>query len=163
MPKEKRVSNIDYEKRIRQVQEWIIDDWPSCDIVLQCVKKYDVSERHAKRYIAEATERWVDTNQEKLNAKRARRIESLKKLKRSLKEVHAGSPAGISALLRVEKELARLEGAYPTKEMIDAQAAEAAGRPVDPLNPATHKLIIEALPPYAVNQAIHTANTQPSV
>lgn len=106
----RKTDSIEYEKRIRVVQEWIIDDWPYSDIVTQIVAKWDIQERQAKRYIKDAKERWVEDEQEVLDKKRAMKIMSLKKLKRSLQERFKGTPQGISAVLGVEKELIKLEG-----------------------------------------------------
>lgn len=153
------ITKIEHEKRLRTVQEWIIDDYPSCDIVTQCIAKWGVSDRQAKRYIKDATEAWVDGNQEKLNAKRSRRIESLKKLKRDMKPEFRGTPPGMRALLMIDKEIAKLEGVIPTKQMIDAEVARDAGKQVDPLSPTSNMLIIEAMLPYGQTPAVNTANS----
>ncbi len=163
MPKETKITHVEKAKRLRAVQEWLIDDWPACDIVTQSVNKWGVSERQAKRYLADARDTWVKGNQEKLNAKRSARIEALKKLKRSMKEEFKGTPAGMRTVLQIDKELARLEGAYPTKQMIEAAVAEDAGRLADPLSPTESKLMIEAVMPYETAEAFHTANTNPTV
>lgn len=156
------ITKVEHEKRLRQVQEWLIDDWPSCDIIAQCVQKWALSERQAKRYIKSANETWVEVESEKLNAKRSRRINSLKKIKRSLKGDYIGTPAGMRALLQIEKELIRLEGVAPTKQMIESEIAKDAGKQADPLDPTESKLVIEALMPYGNTQTVNTANTKPS-
>lgn len=113
MPK---VDNIEYEKRIRIVMEWILDDWRSVDIIAQIVIKWGVVERHAKRYVAEARKRWLKDETIIIEQKRKYKAESLKKLKRSLNERFKGTPEGIRAILMVEKEIIALEGlAMPTK------------------------------------------------
>lgn len=145
MPK---ITRIEHEKRLRMVQEWIIDDWPSCDIVIQSVAKWGVSDRQAKRYIADAIETWKAGNQEKLDSKRSNRIESLKKLKRSLKPEFKGTPAGIRTVLMIERELIKLQGVTPTEQMIEAEAAVMKGKQADPLAPSTNVLKIELLPAY---------------
>ena len=53
------IEKIEYEKRIRVVQEWILEDWPSVDIIAQLAQKWGVGDRQSKRYIAEARKRWV--------------------------------------------------------------------------------------------------------
>jgi hypothetical protein len=107
MPK---VDKIEYEKRIRLIQEWILEDWPSCDIITQVTVKWPVGERQAKRDIAEARKRWVSDDTAVTDHKRRLKVESLKKIKRSLLEKHKGTPAGIRALVAVEKEIISLEG-----------------------------------------------------
>ena len=42
----KKVDNIEKDKRLRIIQEWLIDDWPSADIKLQIVEKWGLSVRH---------------------------------------------------------------------------------------------------------------------
>lgn len=109
--------HVEYEKRIRIVQEWILEDWPSCDIVQQVNSKWGVEERQAKRYLAEARKRWVALEDHVLASKRKLKIESLKKLKRSLQAKFVGTPNGIQAILNVEKEIIKLEALAPPKKL----------------------------------------------
>lgn len=113
----KKVNNIEYEKRIRIIQEWIIDDWPYADIINQIFAKWEIADRQAKRYIADAKERWVKDQQDVVDAKRALKVESMKKLKRSMKDQYKGTPQGIFAVLAVEKELIKLEGLERPKKL----------------------------------------------
>jgi hypothetical protein len=113
----KKTDNIEYEKRIRIVQEWIIEDWPYSDIITQVKQKWQIAERQAKRYIAEARERWVKDQQDVVDSKRTLKVEGLKKLKRSLQEKYEGTPQGIFAVLSVEKELIKLEGLERPKKI----------------------------------------------
>lgn len=116
MPKTPRIDKTEYERRIRTVQEWLVDDWPLGDVMSQIIKKWEVESRQAKRYIKEARERWTKAAQGEIDEKRARRIESLQKLKRSMKPEYVGTPAGMQAQLAVEKVLITLEGsAAPIK------------------------------------------------
>lgn len=125
------IDKIEYEKRIRVVQEWILEDWPSSDIVSNIGMKWGVEVRQAKRYVAEARKRWVAEEDVILNQKRRLKAESLKKLKRSLKENFKGTPEGIRAILAVEKELIALEGlAIPIK--IEQSQIGADGKVIDP-------------------------------
>lgn len=125
MPK---IEKIEYEKRVRIVQEWILEDWPSCDIITQITQAWKLEERQAKRYIQEARKRWNGDEQDLIDQKRKLKVASLKKLKRSLKATFTGTPAGIRAIMSVEKEIIALEGLRkPTK--IDL---------LQPILPATH-------------------------
>ena len=111
-----RIDDIEYEKRIRIVMEWILDDWRSVDIISQIVIKWGLESRQAKRYVAEARKRWLKDETIIIEQKRKYKSESLKKLKRSLNERFKGTPEGIRAVLMVEKEIIALEGlAMPTK------------------------------------------------
>lgn len=106
MPK---IDKIEYEKRIRIVQEWILEDWPSVDIISQIGGKWGLEERQAKRYISEGRRRWVNEVQILIEHKRKLKVQSLNKLKRSLKEPYKGTPAGINAITRVEDRIIKLE------------------------------------------------------
>jgi len=107
MPK---IEKIEYEKRVRIVQEWILEDWPSCDIITQIIGQWHLEERQAKRYISEARKRWLVDESMLIEQKRKLKVESLKKIKRSLNAKYKGTPAGIRALVSVEKEIISLEG-----------------------------------------------------
>jgi hypothetical protein len=113
MPKGNRIDKVEVEKRIRIVQEWIIDDWPYTDIVTNIQTKWELSVAQAKRYIKAAREKWAEDEQAIIEQKRRSKIESLKKLKRSLKEQYKGTPHGINAVLRIEREIAKMENLYP--------------------------------------------------
>ena len=131
MPRSKRVDAVEYEKRIRIVQEWIIDDWPYIDIIAQIVKNWDLTDRQAKRYIKDARERWVADEKEEMQKQRAMKIMSLKKLKRSLHDRYKGTPQGITAVLNVEKELIKLQGMEPPKKIeVDAKVTDLSKMPV---------------------------------
>ncbi len=104
------IPKVEFEKRVRIVQEWILEDWPSSDIVTQVGLKWGLGERQAKRYLAEARKRWANQEDELIDQKRKLKIESLKKLKRSLKDNHKGTPEGVRAILAVEKEIIQLDG-----------------------------------------------------
>lgn len=112
-----KIDKIEKDKRIRIVMEWILEDWPSNDIVAQIVSKWGLSERHAKRYIAEARAAWTKNEDQKVEHQRKLKIESLKKLKRSLKDQHKGTPLGIRAILAVEREIIKLQGLNPATKV----------------------------------------------
>ncbi|SHK93178.1 hypothetical protein SAMN05444266_101628 [Chitinophaga jiangningensis] len=139
MPNTPRVDKVEYERRIRIVQEWLVDDWPYQDVISQIIKKWDLEERQAKRYIKCARERWSKAAQAEINEKLARRIESLQKLKRSMKAEYIGTPAGMHAQLAVEKEIIKLEG------IAAPQKLEHSGKDGKPLMPTetVHRVIFE--------------------
>lgn len=99
------------------MQEWIIEDWPTADIITQIRNNWTVQDRQAKRYIKEAKERWVSDQEDIIEAKRTLKIEGMKKLKRSLQERYKGTPQGIFAVLSVEKEIIKLEGLERPKKV----------------------------------------------
>jgi hypothetical protein len=107
---EKKIDNVEKAKRIRIIMEWILEDWPSTDIITQVVTKWGVSDRQAKRYLADARTEWVKDEDAIIEQRRRTKVESLKKLKRSLKEQFKGTPLGIRSVLMVEREIILLEG-----------------------------------------------------
>lgn len=101
--------DLEVQKRLRYVMEWVIEDWPYHDIIAQIRKQWDVSERQAARYIAKAKALWIEKAEADLQEKRLLTIERLKKHKRTLKEQYRGTPAGMFAIMAVEKEIIKLE------------------------------------------------------
>lgn len=125
-----KIDKTEYEKRIRIVQEWIIDENPFMDIVTQVTQKWGVGDRQARNYIKTARERWLESDdQNRVEQKRRLKIETLKKLKRSMKDQYKGTPFGIRAILGVEKEISKLENLYHPLKI------EATGKDGEPLFP----------------------------
>lgn len=114
MPK---IDKVEFEKRIRIVQEWILEDQAYTDMVVAIMQKWSLEDRQAKKYIKLARDKWVDQEQVVVDQKRRLRIEGLKKLKRSLKDLYKGTPSGIDALLKIDKEISKLEGIYPAAKL----------------------------------------------
>jgi len=113
----KKSEDIEIDRRVRIIQEWLIDDLPVADIKTECERKWLVSTRQAERYIEKARERWAKDEDEKIDRKRRKMIETLKKRKRSLKPEFVGTPTGINALLRIDKEISRLENLYHNEKL----------------------------------------------
>lgn len=142
-----RASKAEKGKRVRTIMEWLIQDWPTCDIVAQCQKNWELSWRQSMRYIAVAREQWVEQEEAKLKHRRQIRIQSAKKLKQKIDPKLASTPAGINALLRIEKHLATLEGVTPSKRQVEAMEASDTGAPINPLNPTSSTFVIEIVDP----------------
>lgn len=111
------IDKIEKEKRIRSVTEWIIDDFVYGDLVQTIMKEWTIEERQAQRYIKEAREHLMKMGDEQIEVKRRRKIESLKKLKHSLKPQFQGTPDGIAAIMKIEKQLIMLEGLEAPRKM----------------------------------------------
>ncbi len=109
MAKKGSSPDLEVQKRLRYVMEWVIEDWPYHDIIAQIRKQWEVSERTATRYIAKAKALWIEKAEADLQEKRLLTIERLKKHKRTLKEQYKGTPAGLFALMAIEKEIIKLE------------------------------------------------------
>jgi len=124
MPK---TDKLEFEKRIRIVQEWILEDQAYTDMVAAIMQRWSLEERQAKKYIKQARDRWVEQEQVVIDHKRRLHIEWLKKQKRSLKEIYKGTPRGIEALLKIDKEISALEGIYPATKV---ELSGADGQPI---------------------------------
>lgn len=103
------IEKAELDMKIRAIQEWILEDWPDCDIISQIQNKWSVAEEKAIDYLSEAKNRWLNQPNVLQDDKRKIRIESLKKLKRSLKIEYKGTPEGIKTILQIEREIIQLE------------------------------------------------------
>jgi hypothetical protein len=112
-----KIDKVEKSKRIRAVMEWILEGWPSRDIINQVMAKWEIEERQAKRYLADAREEWNVDDKQVLDHKRRQKIASLQRLKRTLKEEYKGTPRGIEAQLKVEREIIGLEGIRPAEKL----------------------------------------------
>lgn len=112
--KAKKSNNIEYLKRIRVVQEWILENYPYCDILSNIQKQWGVSDRQAKYYIAKARELWSVDDQASIREKKKIKIQKLQREIRNMKPEYRGTPKGINAVLAVYKEIARLENLVPS-------------------------------------------------
>lgn len=118
MPQKKRSDKIEYEKRIRAVQEWVINSYSYVDITNQIVQSWGVTDRQAKNYIQEAYKRFRDANEIDIEHLKAAAIERRKKLARELDSEFKKTPQGVVALLAVEKDIDKLRGLYVTKHEV---------------------------------------------
>lgn len=104
-----RVSKLDKQKRIQKVQQWIIDGLQEEKIRQKIAKKWNISTRQAKRYIHDAYHAWKVDADIDMETRRQAKIAELKQLKVGLKSEYKGTPAGIRAIMQVEKQIIRLE------------------------------------------------------
>lgn len=113
----RKIDQVEKDKRIRIVQEWLLDEWPSQDIIAQVKAQWQVEDRQAKRYLADARAAWNEDEDEKVEQKRRRKIQKLQKLIRTMGRVWLGTPAGIRAIVQVEKLIIELEGLKPATKL----------------------------------------------
>lgn len=116
MPKEKKSTSIEKEKRIFTIQGWIIDGVQDYLILKQAQNQWGIGLRQARNYLKSAYENWKQDEDVTTDLKREAKIAELKQIKRSLKEEYKGTPQGIRAIMAVEKEIIRLEG-YVVKKV----------------------------------------------
>lgn len=168
MPKPKeqrpRVNAVEMERRLLQVQTWIIEG-VTHGLMVNSILQNDWcgSKRHAERLISEGKKRWLQTEDEKISVRRNLQIQRLKHVARKIDPVYLKTPGGIRAILSVEKEINMLEGIRPTRLMIEAEIAKDQGKQADPLSTEESKLTIEALLPYGQHQALNTTNQSTSM
>lgn len=118
MAKQNRATLIEKEKRIFQIQGWIIEGVQDRLIVKNAITAWDIDVRQAQRYVREAYEKWQKIEGVNIEMKRELKIAELKQIKRSLKDQYKGTPSGISAIMAVEKEIIKLEGIELPKNVI---------------------------------------------
>lgn len=140
----KQVDQVEKAKRIRIIMEWILEDHASTDILDSIVKKWKMSYRNAQRYLAEAREAWLVEETDQLDNLRKIKIQSLKRLKKTMRSEYLGTPIGIKAILAVEKEIITLEGIRPASELKVKVEREGDGIDYSKLSEKTLMEIIKA-------------------
>lgn len=112
-----RATKNEKEKRLFIVQGWIIEGIQDNLIVKNIVEKWDLDIRQAQRYVKDAYESWKKIEGVKIEMKREMKIAKLQQIVRTLKDEYKGTPAGIQAIMSVEKELIKLEGLEIPKQI----------------------------------------------
>lgn len=115
--KEQRATLIEKEKRLFMIQSWILDGVQDRLIIKQISVDWNLSIRQCERYIKDAYEKWKKVEGVNLDMKRELKIAELKQIRRSLKEEYKGTPQGIQAIMLVEREIIKLEGLEPDKNI----------------------------------------------
>lgn len=110
MPRDKKATKIEVEKRIFTMQGWIIDGVQDYLILKQATTQWNISLRQARTYLKRAYEGWKQDQDISFELKKNSKIVDLQQVRRSLKEQYKGTPSGIRAIIAVEKEIIRLEG-----------------------------------------------------
>lgn len=108
---EKQISDkLELQKRIRHVQEWILMDYVTGDIITQCVAKWNVSDRQAYRYLWAANRFFEERDKLSLEKKRSYYLARKKKLLRDMNPEEKKTSPGVIAVNRVLDSMAKLEG-----------------------------------------------------
>jgi hypothetical protein len=128
---------LEKEKRIRIVQEWILQDFITTDIVNQCVNKWGVSDRQAMRYLSSANEAFAKITEKKLESRLNYHIQRRNKLLRDLDPGDRKTPAGINCQLNILQDIAKLEKLYTLKVEHSGQNGGAI------VTDTTHRVIFE--------------------
>lgn len=137
----KRSDQIEYEKRIRAVQEWIINSYSYVDIVKQVVQSWGVTDRQAKTYISVSYKRFRQANEIEVEELKAASIERRKKIARELDPEYKKTPSGVIALLAVEKDIDKLRGLY-----VDKHESRLVDKDGNDVPPAPAQIVIQGVP-----------------
>lgn len=132
----KKSDQLEIQKRLRIIQEWILQDYLTSDIITQCVSKWGISDRQGFRYLEMANEGFIKITEQRLEKRLAYHIQRRQKLLRDIDTKTKNSPAGISTALNILEDIAKLEKLYTTK-------IELTGKDGQPIQPSTTTVIIE--------------------
>jgi hypothetical protein len=127
-----RANKIEYTRRIFAIQGWILEGVQSALIVRQIIASdWCTSERHAERMLKDARDLWTEIPEAEINQKRKLKIGELQQLARSMQERFKGTPAGIRAIVSVQKEIIKLEGIAPATKV---EVSGKDGKPIETKN-----------------------------
>ncbi len=110
-PEKRRQANkLETQSRIRTVQEWILQDHTSADIVKQATQLWEISDRQAYRIMWAANRFFQERDRRSLQGKIAYYLARKKKLLRDMTPEEKKTAAGVAAVNRVLDSMAKLEG-----------------------------------------------------
>jgi len=133
----KRSDKVEMERRVRTVQEYILMDYPYADIVAQCIQKWGVCDRQAKRYIQDAYDSFKATLEKNFEKRLGFHLQRRMKLLRQLDPEERRTATGVRAELLVLRDIAKLEGLYIEKHEFSGKD----GAPI-PLS-VTHEVVFK--------------------
>jgi len=110
---QQKSTKVETDKRVRAVQEWMMQGITSADIVRQVMVKYELKERQAYKYIRKAYDAFREQSEKDIEARRQFHIHSRLKLFRDLQDKKSSKPA--STALAILQDIAKLEGLYVEK------------------------------------------------
>lgn len=123
----KKSDNIEFMRRIRAVQEYILMEYTYTDIMRQCVLQWNVSEMQSKRYIKEAYKNWMEITNKQMDERRDYHIQARMRQIRNMTQEMKNNVQGQELILKIRKDIAAIEGLY-VKRM------EHTGKDGEPLN-----------------------------
>lgn len=104
----KKSTHIEVEKRIRIIQEWILEGYATTDIITQLTITYQITQRQAYNYIKKAFDSFKEKNQHTIDQKKGYHIALRQKMLKELQEKK--TPEGTRTALRIADSMARIEG-----------------------------------------------------
>lgn len=108
--KTEKSSKFEIERRIRNVQEWILDDHTYSDIMRSIVNKWGVSDRQAQRYIKSAYEEFKEKNELSMDIKKAFYMKRKMKIIRDMDPKVKTTASGARAINKILDSMAELDG-----------------------------------------------------
>lgn len=111
------IDKIEYTRRVNLVANWILNSTPQSLMVLELLRLgWADTERSAKKYIKTAYKKWSNKEDKNILRKRNAMIDKLEMTKNSLLPEYKGTPAGIRAVLEIEKQIIALEALAKPQE-----------------------------------------------
>ena len=106
----RKTSKLKLARRIRIVQDWIMQDHLTPDIISQAIAQWSISERQAYRYLWAANKFFREKQRQNLEEKIAYYLARKKKLLRDMNSDEKKTAAGVRAIDGVLNSMAKLEG-----------------------------------------------------
>jgi hypothetical protein len=132
-----KISIHELQNRIRTVQEWMLNDHTSQDIIKSGVAKWQVSDRQIQRYIEKARGSFMEFHEESKEKKRAFYIQRMRKALRDLDPAQRRTAQGLAAVGKVLQTMAQIEGIVITKHEVGGLDGQPLSSPVINIHPVT--------------------------
>lgn len=107
------------EDRVNKIVDWIIEGLPDYQLESKIKEEFGIKLRQARRYKKKAFDIWKVTKENDIDIvqRRNARIDELRQDIQNLDVKYRKTPAGLTAILRIKKEISRLEDLYPEKKI----------------------------------------------
>ena len=112
-----RATKIEKDRRIFEIQGWLIQGVQDYIILKNIEQKYGVGRRQSKYLLEEAYKEIRENQVDDIEQKRILRIAELKQDIRNMKEEYKGTPRGMAVVNSIKKEITKLEGLYPARKI----------------------------------------------
>jgi len=110
LTEKRKIDKAELQRRIRAVQDLLLQDHMTADIINHCIKTYDVSDRQAYRYLWAANKFFEDVSKVDTKRRIAYYLQRKKRLLREMDPKEKRTPAGVQAANKVLDSMAKLEG-----------------------------------------------------
>ena len=110
-----KCTKAEKEKRIIEVQKWIIDGMSDKEVISEIKSKWELGLRMARKYIKLAYDSFMPQEHINIENRRAAKIVELKQELRDMKAKFKGTPQGMNARARIHKMIIKLEDIEPAK------------------------------------------------